>query len=232
MQVPVIILVLLILVTLLSLGLCIYMYRWRTVRVGETNALLPEDTEKVLQEHMEVSRQYIAQLPKEMKGSLSGFLQYIDKVVGERFDSQNELILTFRQAIEAREEKIDYLESGYERHLFKKGALQLAEFHDFLMELAGETELEQRDVQNLVRQHQSVLAACGLKVSIPKVGADVSEYGRRISENSLAEPTEDSANDMKISRVITPAYVFVGPEVDDVLRPSRVAFLRYTKTER
>ena len=231
MHIPILSFVLLILVALLSLGLCIYMYRWRTVRIGETNALLPEDTEKVLQQHMAMSQKYMEQLPENLKQNLSSFLQYIDKVVGEKFDAQNELILTFRKAIEAREEKIDRLEKGYERHVFKKGALQLAEFHDFLLELAEEPTLESRDLQNLIRQHKSALAACGLKVSLPKIGADVSDQGRMISDSSIAESTADPGEDMKITRVITPAYVFAGAETDEILRPSRVAFKQHTQPE-
>lgn len=231
MYIPTFSFVLLVLVALVSLGLCIYMYRWRTVRIGETNALLPEDTEKVLKQHMATSQVYMEKLPQQLKQDFSAFLQYIDKVVGERFESQNELFLTFRKAIEAREEKISRLERGYERHVFKKGAIELAQFHDFLRELAEEPELESKDLKNLLRQHTSALAACGLKVKVPEVGADVSEQGRSISENSIAESTDDPDQDMKISRVITPAYVFVGSETDEILRPSRVEFLRYTNPE-
>ena len=231
MHIPNLVFWFLALVTVISLSLCVYMYRWRTVKIGESNALLPEDTQKILKEHIGFSKYLIEHLPKTMNEELDSFLHHVNGLINDKFSHQDDLLNAFKDVIQKRENKINRLEQGYETHLFAKGATQMAEFHDFLLDLRQEQDLTPNDLQNIIRQHEWVLKAIGLKLQSPEIGDDVGKHGRIISETSHAEPTDELEKDMTISRIITPAYLFSGPEQEELVRPSRVVFLKFTQRE-
>lgn len=227
MQVPVVILILLISTTLVACGLCIYMYRWRRVLVGKENALLPEHTSEVLHRHMDVSKEYMEALP----GILEQFAKAIYETVDSKLADQNDLIAVFKDAVNKREKEISKLQDGYEIHLFKKGASEIIEVHDFCTEILEDEEIHPKDIEMLSKLIEKSLSSLGIQVYYPQAGESVTDLADRVSDSFSTWETEDPEKDMTVAEVKCPAYIFEGPKHNEIIKKSKIEIFKFKSKE-
>ncbi|MDZ7788907.1 MAG: hypothetical protein U5L08_00140 [Xanthomonadales bacterium] len=190
--------------------------------MGEENALLPEHTSEVLHRHMDVSQKYMEALPE----ILEQFAKAIHETVDSKLADQNDLISVFKDAVNKREHEIAKLQDGYEIHIFKKGASEIIEVHDFCREILQDDPIHPKDLEMLSKLIEKSLSSLGIQVYYPQIGESVTDQADRISDSFSTRPTKDPEKDMSIAEVKCPAYIFEGPKHNEIIKKSKIEIFK------
>lgn len=155
------------------------------------------------------------------------------RVIAESTETVNQLVdsvMTFKSAIEERDEEIKKLKAGYDLGILKSYLVKLIRLDETLEEVLEERP-EDQDIKFLGRSLMAILEDCNVEKVSPELESDVRDLGRIIDDNVKFGSTADPSKAHLISEVLSKAYVFDPEGVNQVIRPAKVRVYRYEGNE-
>lgn len=141
-----------------------------------------------------------------------------------------ETVMTFKAAIEERDEEIKKLKAGYDYGILKAYFAKLIRLNETLVEVSGERP-DDRDVEFLSRSMTAILDDCNIGAVSPSIGSDVRDLGAIVDDNVKFEITSEPSQAHLVSEVLSLAYVYDPEGVRQIIKPAKVAVYKYESEE-
>lgn len=155
------------------------------------------------------------------------------RVIIESTETVNQLVdsvMTFKSAIEERDEEIKKLKAGYDLGILKSYLVKLIRLDQTLVEVLEERP-EDQDLKFVGRSLIAILEDCNVEKKSPPLGSDVRDLSSIVDDNVKFESTTDPNQAHLISEVLLEAYVFDPEGVNQTIKPAKVRVYRYEGNE-
>ena len=138
--------------------------------------------------------------------------------------------MSFKRAIEERDEEIKKRTAGYGLGILKSYLVKLIRLDQTLVEVLEERP-EDQDLKFVGRSLIAILEDCNVEKKSPPLGSDVRDLSRIVDDNVKFESTTDPNQAHLISEVLLEAYVFDPEGVNQTIKPAKVRVYRYEGNE-
>lgn len=183
----------------------------RSVLIESTGALVPEKWGEVVQG---LTQHTVANL-KSLRTDARASRETLNSVV--------ETVASFANALDAKDEELKRLKSGYDVHLLRNFMRRFVKVYIAALEFQKDDESHSDSLQKTIRLLNDALEECGIEIVYPEVGTDYRDQGDLVADTVRKIDSDVSEKQFTIAEVIQPAFCLSQASSQRTLVPAIVA---------